>query len=348
MRFVGKKITVEAISLIVGILLFALVVKLAGFGNVVDSISNFSPTFLVPYILIAIATTHWIAAYRWKFVLLSEKINVPLLTLLKYKAMIFGLNYLTPVARIGGEPLKVILLKRQQVKVPKSIASVVVDNFLGMGIDVIIAGLILIVLVFTAATLSTKTKGIFLLMGMAFPLVVMFVYVYLKNKTGPFSSLIRLFGKITGLHKRKSFISVMERAATSEHYMRKLLVSRPKNMAFAAICAAMSWPMTVIQYKLALLMLGVDASLVQILVSVIMTNIALLIPIPAGIGVQEAGQFSTFRLLSDNPQTGIALSIILRLKDMVLLLLSLLLLAHEGIGVFGRKALGMEDKKRIK
>ncbi len=348
MRLVGKKVTIEALSLIFGLLLFAFVVKLAGFGNVIDAIKNFSPFFLVPYILVAIATTHWAAAYRWKFVLLSEDINVPIFTLLKYKAMIFGINYLTPVARIGGEPLKVLLLKRQQIKIPKSVASVVVDNFLGMGMDVAIAGIILIVLVFTATTLSANVKGIFLIMGIALPLLVLLLYIYLKKKTGPFTSVLKLAGRLTSMDKKKSFAAAIGKASKSEYYMRKLLVKRPRNMMFAAICAAMSWPLTVIQYKLALLMLGVDASLVQILVSVIMTNVLLLIPIPAGIGVQEAGQFSTFRFISANPQAGIALSLVLRFKDMVLLLISFLLVSHDGINIFGKKALGLEKEEAKK
>ena len=341
MAFLPKKLIVKILSTLAGLAIFGLVVKLAGFHNLMESVRNFSPRFLIPYVLVAIATTHWAAAYRWKFVLLSEGVNVPLITLFKYKALIFGLNYLTPVARLGGEPLKVVLLKRQHIPVPKSIASVIIDNFLGMGVDVLIAGIVLIALVFSAVNLSPDIKGIFLLMGMVFPLVVMLVFLYLKKKAGPFSTILNAIGRIGNIGKKKLFLAISSKAAMSEYYMRKLLVKRPKNMVFATIYAAMSWPMTVIQYKLALLMLGVDASISQILLSVIMMNVTLLIPIPGAIGVQEAGQFSTFRILSDNPNAGIALSFLLRLKDMVLLLISLILAFKEGTGIFDKKT----DKK---
>lgn len=65
-----------------------------------------------------------------------------------------------------------------------------------------------------------------------------------------------------------------------------------------------------------------------------MLSFTAFIPIPAALGVQEAGQFSAFKLMSANPHTGIALSIVLRLKDLMLLLASFVFLSQEGINVF--------------
>ncbi|MBI2144888.1 flippase-like domain-containing protein [Candidatus Woesearchaeota archaeon] len=351
MKINRNKIAAELISVLIGVVIFTLVLKIAGFGNIIGSIKSFSPLYLVAYILVALATTHWAAAFRWKFVLLSEGVNVPVWTLFKYKAIIFGLNYLTPVARIGGEPLKVLLLKRQHIRTSKSIASVVIDNFLGMGIDVLLAGVILLALVFTAATLSSHLKGVFLAAGLTFPILVTLVFLLLKKKKGPFSSLLRAIGAFANASKKPSFVRLSRKIARSEYYMRTLLVKRPRNMLFACIYAAMSWPLTVIQYKLALLMLGIDASLIQLLISVMMINITLLVPIPGALGIQEAGQFSIFRLLSGNPHAGIALSLVLRFKDLILLLISFILVSMEGASLyklFSKKASALLGKEKQK
>lgn len=330
-----KNFGVQLLSLLIGLALFLIVIKLAGLENIIGSIRNFSPIYIGLFVLMAIITTHLAAALRWKYILVSEGVDIPVWTLLKYKVTIFGLNYLTPVARIGGEPFKILLLKRQRVKSSKSFASVVVDNFLGMGIDVLIAGFALIAVVFSAATISGRLKSIFLLGGVLLPLAVAVVYASLRKKKGIFSSLFSAIGSLTRTGNTKPFLEFCRGVARSEFYMRMLLTKRPRSMLFALFFAALSWPLTIMQYKFALLALGFDASLIQIVISMIVINITLLIPIPAALGIQEAGQFSAFQLFSANPYIGIALSLMLRFKDTVLLLVSFLFLAREGAGIFG-------------
>ncbi len=329
-----KNIAFEFLSLFIGAALFFAIIKLAGLEKILGLIQHISPGYLFLYILMALATTHWAAAYRWKYVLQGEDVNVSVWTLLKYKAIIFSINYLTPVARIGGEPLKILLLKRQKIKTPKSFASIIIDNFLGMGIDVAIAGFVLITLVFTAAKLSGSMKGLFLGAGIAFPLAVVIVYFLLRKREGIFSSIFRGAGRITRTRNSRSYLAISKAIARSEFYMRRLLVKHPKSMLFAMLYAAMSWPLTIIQFKLALLALGFDVSLIQIIMSIIMVNITLLMPIPAALGIQEAGQLSTFQLFSSSPYMGVALSLLLRFKDMILLLISFLFISREGASIF--------------
>jgi len=94
----------------------------------------------------------------------------------------------------------------------------------------------------------------------------------------------------------------------------------------------LSWPVTFLQYKLALLSIGFEASVTIILLSIIATSIVAIIPIPAAFGVQEAGYFSVFSLIAV-PSVGIALSLIIRFKDLLATLTGLILLSHEGLSV---------------
>lgn len=331
-----RNLLVGFLSVTIGLALFGLVLKLAGLENIVGSVGAFSPAYFFQFLLVSFML-FLAATYRWKTILEGEKIRISIWTLLKYKFAVFGLNYLTPSARLGGEPIKILLMKRQKVKSPKSFASVVVDNFVGMGIDAVVAALILLVLLATGMPFSESARRLFLALA-TFALVgVTASYVLLAKKRGTvFSYLLTIAGTLTGTKKHKWFKILYEKAAKAEFYMRDMLTNRQKskNLWRAILFASLSWPLTVLQYKLALQMLGIDVSFAQILISIIMLSFTTLIPIPAALGVQEAGQFSAFKLFSANPNAGIALSLVLRAKDMLFLLVSFLLVSREGVNVF--------------
>lgn len=331
-----RNLLVGFLSMIIGLALFGIVLKLAGLENIVGSVRAFSPVYFFPFLLVSFMLL-LAAAYRWKSILEGEKIRISIWTLLKYKLVVFGLNYLTPSARLGGEPIKILLLKRQKVKSSKSFASVVVDNFVGMGIDAVVAALILIVILATGIPFSESARKLFLALAVFALAGVTASYVLLAKKKGTvFSYLLTIAGTLTGTKKHKWFNALYEKAAKAEFYMRDMLTNRQKskNLWLAILFASLSWPLTVLQYELALHMLGVDASITQVLISIVMLNFTTLTPIPGALGVQEAGQFSAFKLFSANPNAGIALSLVLRAKDMLFMLISLLLVSREGIGVF--------------
>ncbi|MBI2581254.1 flippase-like domain-containing protein [Candidatus Woesearchaeota archaeon] len=329
-----KTLAANFLSFVIGFALFALVIKLAGLENVLGAVKGFYLLYFVPFIVVS-GALFWAATYRWKIVLSGEGVNVPFWTLLKYKLVVFSINYFTPAARLGGEPLKVLLLQKQRVKSSKSFASIVVDNFLGMGFDAIVAAIILIAIVFTTTSFTSHVKELFLMTGLSSLALVASIYLVLvKKKKSVFSYLLETAGRLTGTSKHEFFMVLHEKVSRAEFYMREILAKRPKQVFLALFYSSLSWPLTLLQYKLALLTIGFNASLVQILLSVVVVSFTALMPIPAALGVQEAGQFSAFKLFSANPYTGIALSLVLRIKDLILVLLSFLFISSEGIEVF--------------
>ncbi len=329
-----RTLVANCLAFIIGFALFALVIKLAGLENILGAVRGFSPIYFAPFLVVS-AALFWAATYRWKVVLSGEGIKVPFWTLLKYKLIVFSINYFTPTARLGGEPLKVLLLKQQHIKSSKSFASIVVDNFIGMGFDAAVAAIILITIVFTTAAFPSQVKELFLMTGLTSLVIVTAAYfVLIKKGKSAFSYFLEIAGRLTGTYRRRFFLVLHEKVAKSEFYMRNMLAKKPKTLFMALFYAALSWPLTLLQYKLALLTIGFDASLAQILLSIVVLSFTAMLPIPAALGVQEAGQFSAFKLFSANPHAGIALSLVLRIKDLILLLMSFFFISSEGIDVF--------------
>ncbi len=324
-----KNVLMPIASLVFGIALFALVLKFAGVQNIISSVKQFSPRYFVLFMAVTLALFA-AATCRWKAVLEGEGAHVPFLTLLKYKLMVFGINYLTPVARLGGEPFKVVLLRSQRVKSPKSFASIVLDNFIGMGFDAALGGLFLIVIFFTSSLLPLKTRELLLAAGIAALAVVAASYFALTRRKGIFSDILGIAGILTRASGKGLFAKLVRKVAAAEFYIRNMLVRKPRRVLLVSFYAAISWPLSILQYKFALLMLGADATVAQIVAIILVMAITALIPVPAALGVQEAGQFSVFKLLGQDPGLGIALSFVIRLKDVILLNLSFGSLSLEG------------------
>ena len=321
-------------SLIAGIALFIIIIWAAGYGNILSAVKGFSPVYSV-YFLLVTALLFVAATYRWKAVLAGQMVDVPLLTLLRYKLMIFSINYFTPSSRLGGEPLKVVLLKKQNVKSSLAFASVVVDNFVGMGFDGLVGGVVLIIIFFSSRGAALgDARMLALALGVAVLAIVAVCYLILVRKKSVFSYILEIAGGLTRSRKKKFFAVLQGKVAKAEFYMREILSRKPRALLLAVFFASLSWPLTLIQYKLALLVIGVDASFFQILVSVVALSFTTLVPIPGSLGVQEAGQFTAFRLFSANPHTGIALSLVLRAKDLLTLLLSFVALSTGGTDIF--------------
>lgn len=324
-----KNLIASVASLVLGMALFTLVVKFAGPQNIISSVKQFSPRYFVPFLAVTLGLFA-AATYRWKVVLDGEGAHVPFWVLLKYKIMVFGINYLTPVARLGGEPFKIVLLQNQRIKSSKSFASIVLDNFIGMGFDAVLGGLLLIVLFFTSSLLPLKTREILLAIGIMSLIVVTASYLILIKKKGIFSSALNIAGILTRIKGNKFFVTLQNRVTSAEFYIRNTLMKKPKQVMLVSFYAALGWPLSIFQYKFALLMLGVDASVAQIVVIIAVITLTTFVPVPAALGVQEAGQFTIFKILGQSPHLGIALSFVIRLKDFVLLYLSMGLLSLEG------------------
>lgn len=334
-----KNALVHVASVVFGIAVFALVVKVAGLENIISSVRGFSPRYMLPFLAATLGL--WVAAsYRWKVVLQGEGVRVPLWTLLRYRLMVFSISYLTPVARMAGEPFKVMLLRSQRVRSSKSFASIILDNFIGTGFDAIIGGVLLITIFFTSSLLPLQIRAMLLSTGVLALVVVAIMYLVLIRRKGIFSDVLDIAGIITKLGGKKFFLIVKRRVAAAELYIRSTLMRKPKQVMLVSFYAALSWPLAILQYKFALLMLGVDASVAQIVMSIAVMALTTIIPIPASLGVQEAGQFSVFKILGLNPHLGIALSFVIRLKDIIVLYLSFWFLSMEGfnfITIMNRK-----------
>ena len=88
-----------------------------------------------------------------------------------------------------------------------------------------------------------------------------------------------------------------------------------------------------LEFKFALLVFGFEANPVQIILALSMVGFAYMMPIPAALGILEASEASMFTLLGINPGIGVAVSLLIRARDTIMMGLGLGSLSHYGLRI---------------
>ena len=79
-----------------------------------------------------------------------------------------------------------------------------------------------------------------------------------------------------------------------------------------------SWLTILGEYWLMLHVLGLNLTPVQAISILTAARLAILLPLPGGLGALEASQALTLGLLGINPAAGISLSLLIRIRDVAL------------------------------
>jgi uncharacterized protein (TIRG00374 family) len=186
----------------------------------------------------------------------------------------------------------------------------------------LVAGLVLVVQqqIFTGPIGSLMTA-----FGLALLALPVLTLVTLGSGRTPFSDLLRLTDRII-LHKfqRQSLTSVAayEKVArivqTSETQASQFCRQHPGTLALALVVSLVSWGLLVLEYWLALYFLGATLTPVQTIIALTAARVAILLPLPGGLGTLEASQVLAMQLLGFNPAIGLSLSVLIRARDVLL------------------------------
>ena len=222
-----------------------------------------------------------------------------------------AINNLLPVAQLGGVAVGTRLLARRGVQLPAAVAGAIVDTTLefisqiiftliGMGLLLLSAGQHGLGNLVVAGVVGTGILGAGLLAAQWFGLAKILEWAIAKlgkawGRTGP--------NAITGLHE-----AIME------------LYRSPRRIAGGFLFHFAAWMLGAVEIYISLGALGHGAGIVAC-VTIEAVGQALKsagFAVPASLGVQEGGYVLAGTLFGLPAEVGIALSLIKRLRDLVL------------------------------
>ena len=280
-----------------------------------------------PLILLLAGAWHIANSIAWRFAFSPGACHPRLPTLLMAKLAGDAVSQLTPLANLGGEPLKAYLL-RGESPASQGLASVVINKTAqiatGLAFTIIGVGLIFFYWPLPRAIpLSIKTGlGWLVLIG------VLLIWLLWHKQQRLFSSLLALMSRL-GVRP-----AVLEQRQTKaeriDHRISQFYHHHKARFALVLSFHSLSWLLGACETFAILRFLGVQVEFPAAFLIAALTVIinSLFFFMPSNIGAMEGGQVFLLATLGLDPALGLSLGIIKRMRKLFWVLIGWILLTQ--------------------
>ncbi|MEE9173089.1 MAG: flippase-like domain-containing protein [candidate division NC10 bacterium] len=313
----------KIVALCLGLVLFVWILGHVGLEETLAEIRQVGwsfPLLLLPSLLMAL-----LFSLAWRSTLPNE-VSLPSLFLIRAAGE--AVNIITPLAYLGGEPLKASLLRRLDVPLTDGLASVVVTKTAAaFGYCLLIFVGVATALVGTQSSSSALVGGIGAGLFLAFSLVIL----YYSQRRGMFSLLHRLAYRLgvrgeAWLGKRES-LEILDSKIQN-------MYQDSKRLSACLLFSFLGWLTTVLETYVFLWALGTPVDLVTAIViqALVLGVKAAAFFIPGSLGAQEGGNLLIFLGLGMSGEVAMAYSLLRRARQVTFIFIGLAVLTRFGLG----------------
>lgn len=329
MKKIGKY-SLITISIILGLLMVGSIFKKIPFLEVKQAFEEATIPVVVGFILVSVLMMA-LLTWRWQVIVNIRK-KVPLWRLMQYKIVGYGVSFITPAAKVGGEPLRAMMLQREGFTFKDGFSTVAIDKI----IDLTTSGFLFILGILVAiSSFALPGKATLFLMIITVVIIAIIIWFYFmmisdKNVLLTIFRFLRL-DKFPKLKKAEDNIIELDRLLVSFYKHNKKVFNK------AMLISAIAWLLMFAEYELALMLVGINTiSFGGLFLIIAMMGAAYLIPVPLALGVLEAGQVSVFSILKLGSAAGVGLATLIRARDFMWTIVAIIILLAKGINI--RKA----------
>lgn len=318
--------------LVVGIVLFGWSIASSGIDNIIITLKEFS--LLKFLFLVAISFLNfYIYSLRWEIIVKSmyKEKKIPSSAFFWDRMAGYAISYVTPVAQLGGEPLRIMLIEEEGVPKRIGASSTIIDKALEIStLIVFISSGILVALLDERIDFAFKSfmaaSGAIMLFG-----VFWFYYTSIKN-IGFFSSIFRALH----LKKIRRLEPLEKKLHEFEMEMNAFYKQNPKALWQLFVLSIFTILFLLAEHYLIAWFMGVRLTFLQAFLSSTIPYIAYVLPVPGGLGVLEGGHASIFLLLGVSINA-FAFVFIIRLRDFIFVILGLIRGWHKGYKIMRKE-----------
>lgn len=279
---------------LVGLALFVGIFYLIGFDKLLNQLLKvYLPYYLLSIAFIVLFVLLW--ALRWWLFVRKTDPRVPYFDIFKNHVVGLAVNNLTPVAKLGGEPIKAYILKKKHnIGIGEGLATVLSD----LTLEFIVSVGVVIVAMFFYITFTNPP--IWILIIILFFLLVAFLVLAGLMEIQSERDLIPKF--IRWLSNRSKRIEpyterILEGYKEFQQTFRKNLKDR-KTFSTGLTISILMKLAEITSYYFVFLSIGYEISLSILVIIMGVNSMLLSIPAtPGSLGVVEGGVISTFILL---------------------------------------------------
>ena len=288
-----------------------------------------------PFILALACAWHITNSIAWSFAFPPGAFRPHLRTLFMAKLAGEAVNQLTPLANIGGEPLKAYLLKRES-PASRGLASVVINKMAQIltGLIFTTVGLSLIILHWD----MPRALPLPIQIGLASLLLIgaLLIWLLYKKQKNLFSSLLNLLHRL-GV-KTKVLENRMDKATRIDDSIGQFYKNYKPRFFLVMFFHSLGWLLGACETFVILRALGanIDFAVAFLITSLTVIINSLFFFMPSSIGVMEGGQVFLLATLGLNPAIGLSLGIVKRMRKIFWISIGWLFLTHLSKGTLQR------------
>ena len=265
----------------------------------------------------------FLAAARWKVLANIFNAELSLVDLFKIRQAGSTISFVTPGPQFGGEPLQVYWL-HQKYDVPIDIALTTLgsDRLLETIINllILVIGLALII----GSGLDADFSKALLVTSITLAILIILTLLILKKPRW----LARIFGFLFSRFSKKS--SYLENYHQMWKAIDRLFTQIKKNRSsvfLASMLGLAGWFLLILELYFMMKVLDLSPSLYDIIFVMVGIRLALLMPIPGGVGTIEASLLWSFSILNLAAAGAGGLIALSRFRDVIILIVGMVFLS---------------------
>lgn len=284
-------------------------------GDVVQALRQLTPA----EIAIVLVVNLWVTivfSLRWWVILRLLGCRATIAEVWAIRLAGFALSYLTPGTQFGGEPLQVALLQRRRpIASQTAAASVVIDRAVELlgNFTFLAFGLVLSLQLRLIPGEAGEALAVVALALLALPLA--FLGAVLAGVRPLTAVLTRL--PLPAAWRSGAWARLLQWTHTTEGEIVLFCREHPAGLAGAMGISLVSWGALIFEYGLLLAFLGIQLDPAGLIGVITAGRLALLVPVPAGLGALEASQVLALAALGYSRAQGLGLGLLIRARDLV-------------------------------
>lgn len=265
---------------------------------------------------------------RWLLLTRALSLSLRFAQLLRIRQAGMVVSFVTPGPQFGGEPLQVYWLwQRHRVPGPSAFLALGLDRFFELWVNFSVLALAVLVL-FTAATLpAVDWPALLVALSGLLSILLLAGCLLFVQPTWLRKLLRKILKRLTRPWRHHQRLARLKTHWSDMSGAMQRVFSDERPVLFRALALSLlAWGTMIAEFWLMLLMVGVPFDLATYLFLFTVMRLAFLLPLPGGIGSVEAVLFWGFQALALSLPAAAGLILLLRLRDVAVLLLSTLAL----------------------
>lgn len=265
---------------------------------------------------------------RWQLLNIALGAPIRLLRLLAIRQAGQAVSFITPGPQFGGEPLQVYWLYKYGLPLRKALLSLGMDRFFELWINFSVLLLAVLLLITGIGDTSgdnntTSTIGdwqtalvpLLIFLG----LMLSLAWILIKQPQWINNRLERIATRWQHNHRLNNI---------NQHWQSlgddlRIALRTQKPLLLALFLSLLGWAGLLGELYLILHFVGIDADLNSFLIVLVAMRMALLLPMPGGVGTLEASVLWSFHTLNLPASAALGLIALMRVRDAIVLIIGL-------------------------